>query len=557
MFLLYFFRGFVPDDKEDVFMQHTSTEDAIRTGDVFLGIELGSTRIKAVLIDRACRTLAQGSYAWENRLENGYWTYDQQEIWMGLRSAYTVLRRSVEEQYGRTIQCICALGISGMMHGYLPFDAAGNLLVPFRTWRNNTTAEASEFLTEMFSFNIPERWSIAHLYQAILSGEPHTGSVDFMTTLSGYIHWRLSGEKVLGIDDASGMFPIDSSTQTYHSGMLSIFSALPAAKALGKSLVDILPEVRVAGTNAGRLSMEGAALLDESGQLKAGCMMCPPEGDAGTGMVATNSVRERTGNISVGTSIFSMNVLEHPLKNVYQDIDIVMTPDGHTTAMVHSNNCTSDINAWAFLFGEFAELLGCKISSDDLYRILIEQAAHADPDTGGLVNYSFLSGENLTRTQNGRPLFVRTPHSRFNLANFMLTHLYAAFAPIRIGFDILRHDEGIVLDNMVAHGGLFRTPLIAQQTLADLLDLPITVMETASEGGAWGMAVLAQYAVCGDGRTLAMFLAEDVFPAAREITLLPRSEGTQGAQRFLKRYREALPAEQTASEVLSLYNPEK
>ena len=538
-------------------MQFISAEEALLKGDVFLGIELGSTRIKAVLTDRVCRTLAQGSYAWENRLENGYWTYDQQEIWTGLRSAYTVLRRSVEEQYGHSIRHVSVLGISGMMHGYLPFDAAGNLLVPFRTWRNNTTAEAAAFLTEAFSFNIPERWSVAHLFQALRAGEPHAGSVDFMTTLSGYIHWQLSGEKVLGIDDASGMFPIDSSTKKYHSGMLSAFSALPEAKILGKNLFDILPEVRLAGEEGGRLSREGAALLDESGQLESGCMMCPPEGDAGTGMVATNSVRERTGTISVGTSIFSMNVLEHPLRNVYRDIDVVMTPDGHTTAMVHSNNCTSDINAWAGLFGEFAGLLGCTLSSDHLYRILIEQAAHADLDAGGLVNYSFLSGENLTRTQNGRPLFVRTPHSRFTLANFMLAHLYAAFAPIRIGLDILTDDEGISMDGMIAHGGLFRTPLIAQQALADLLDLPITVMETASEGGAWGMAVLARYAACGDGRALADFLTQDVFVGAKGTTLLPRPAGGDGAQRFLSRYREALPVEQMASDVLRLYNSEK
>lgn len=537
-------------------MKNSSAAELIRNGHVFLGIELGSTRIKAVLIDDMCRTLAQGSHGWENRFEDGYWTYHQEEIWRGLRSAYTALRYHTEEQYGITIRYVDAIGISGMMHGYLVFDAEGNLLVPFRTWRNNTTEEAANHLTKAFSFNIPERWSVAHLYQALLSGEEHTEHVNFMTTLSGYIHWRLSEKKVLGIDDASGMFPIDPGTRTYHRDMLSIFSALPASKKLRKELVEILPRVQTAGTEAGRLTQEGSSLLDESGNLEAGCILCPPEGDAGTGMVATNSVRKRTGNISVGTSIFSMNVLEHPLKNMYRDIDIVMTPDGHTTAMVHSNNCTSDINAWASLFSEFAAAIGCDLSSDRLYQVLFEQIPNADMDAGGLLNYSFLSGENLTRTQNGRPLFVRTPKSKFTLANFMLTHLYSAFAPIRIGFDILTHDEGIEMDGMVAHGGLFRTPMIAQQALADLLNLPVSVMETASEGGAWGMAVLALYAVRGNGRNLAAFLAE-MFTKKKEHILFPRTEGVQGASSFLKRYLETLPVEQAASDVLRLYNAEK
>ena len=537
-------------------MKNSSAAELIRNGHVFLGIELGSTRIKAVLIDDMCRTLAQGSHGWENRFEDGYWTYHQEDIWRGLRSAYTALRYHTEEQYGITIRYVDAIGISGMMHGYLVFDAEGNLLVPFRTWRNNTTEEAANHLTKAFSFNIPERWSVAHLYQALLSGEEHTEHVNFMTTLSGYIHWRLSEKKVLGIDDASGMFPIDPGTRTYHRDMLSIFSALPASKKLRKELVEILPRVQTAGTEAGRLTQEGSSLLDESGNLEAGCILCPPEGDAGTGMVATNSVRKRTGNISVGTSIFSMNVLEHPLKNMYRDIDIVMTPDGHTTAMVHSNNCTSDINAWASLFSEFAAAIGCDLSSDRLYQVLFEQIPNADMDAGGLLNYSFLSGENLTRTQNGRPLFVRTPKSKFTLANFMLTHLYSAFAPIRIGFDILTHDEGIEMDGMVAHGGLFRTPMIAQQALADLLNLPVSVMETASEGGAWGMAVLALYAVRGNGRNLAAFLAE-MFTKKKEHILFPRTEGVQGASSFLKRYLETLPVEQAASDVLRLYNAEK
>ena len=523
----------------------------VRNGEAFLGIELGSTRIKAVLIDAKCNVIAQGSYAWKNHFDGRYWSYHQDEIWCGLRSAYTDLRQRVEEEHGISIQRVAAMGISGMMHGYLAFDTAGDLLVPFRTWRNNTTGEAAEALTRAFSFNVPERWSVAHLYQALLSGEMHVAQVDYMTTLSGYIHWQLSGEKVLGIDDASGMFPIDPTTETYNARMLEIFSGLPAAAALHKKLDDILPCVLMAGRAAGKLTPEGAALLDESGTLMAGCPMCPPEGDAGTGMIATNSIRERTGNISVGTSIFSMNVLERPFQKVYRDVDIVMTPNGKPTAMVHSNNCTSDINAWFGLFSEIVTVVGQPVSADTLYQKLFQQVEQADPGGGGLLNYSFLSGENLTRTEKGRPLFVRTPQSSLTLANFVLTQLYAAFAPLRIGFDILTQEEGIRMERMIAHGGLFRTPHIAQQVLANMLDVPVAVMKTAAEGGAWGMAVLALYAFRGRGEDLADFLDREVFAATDGETLTPDVAGVRGAQEFIARYRAALPIEDAAGNALT------
>lgn len=532
-------------------MDAISCAAAIRTGETALGIELGSTRIKAVLISRDYETIAQGSYAWENSLADGHWTYSLEEAWHGVRTAYAKLKKEAEERSGEKLRRIGSLGISGMMHGYLAFDAQGELLVPFRTWRNNTTEEAAARLTREFSFNIPERWSIAHLYQALLSDEAHTPDVAFITTLSGYIHWKLSGEKAIGIGDASGMFPIAAETGRYDENFLAAFSALPRVKKHPWRIEALLPRVLSAGEEAGRLTEEGAALLDESGDLLPGVRMAPPEGDAGTGMVATNSVRKRTGNISAGTSIFSMNVLERPLKDVYRDIDMVTTPDGAPVAMVHSNNCTSDINAWAAVFGEFSALLGHKLSPDELYPLLFQSALQAESDAGGLVNYSFLSGENLTRTQNGRPLFLRTPKSRFTLANFMLAHLYAAFAPLRIGFDILTQDEGLTMESMVAHGGIFRTPVVAQQALANMLVLPVTVTETAAEGGPWGMAVLAAYAAQPEGRLpLADFLAQEVFPHAKKTTLVPEPIGVQGAEAFLARYLEALPVEQTASGLL-------
>lgn len=520
---------------------------AIAAGETALGLELGSTRIKAVLTDMNCRVLARGSYTWENRLENGVWTYDLSTAWEGVRAAYAALAADVQARYGVPLTHIGAVGVSGMMHGYLAFDRAGHQLAPFRTWRNNMTARAVDMLTECFHFHIPQRWSIAHLYHAILSGEEHVGEIGLLTTLAGYIHWQLSGERVLGIGDASGMFPVDAEHGTYDAAMMETFRRLEAVKALPWDIADILPRVLRAGAPAGTLTPHGAALLDPSGRLRAGSRMAPPEGDAGTGMVAANAVRRGTGNISVGTSAFSMNVLETPLRKAHKDIDIVMTPDGAPVAMVHTNNCSSDINAWAALFGSFAAAIGTALTPDELYQKLFAAAGTGDADAGDLLNYACLSGEHITGVREGRPLFVRTPHSRFTLPNFMRAQLYAAFAPLRIGMEILVREEGVSPTRMIAHGGLFKTPVVAQQILADALNVPIAVMETAHEGGPWGMAVLAVFALCArEGQTLADFLDDVVFGTARTSVCVPDPVGTAGYDRFIERYRTALAVEKGA-----------
>ena len=515
----------------------------IKNGETALGLELGSTRIKAVLVTPDCRTAASGSYGWENKLENGVWTSSLDEAWKGIQECYAKLAADVQQRYGVPLRKIGAVGISGMMHGYLPFAADGRLLAPFRTWRNNITGDAADALTDAFQFNIPQRWSIAHLYQAILKEEAHVKDIAFLTTLAGYVHWQLSGEKLMGIGEASGMFPIDETSGTYRADLLKTFSALPAVQKFDWKLADILPGVRRAGESAGKLSATGAKLLDPSGVLEAGSLMAPPEGDAGTGMVGTNSVRKRTGNISVGTSAFSMNVLDAPLKSLQRDIDIVTTPEGAPVAMVHTNNCTSDINAWVGLFGEFAACAGVELPADKLYETLLTQAAKADKDAGGLLNYSCLSGEHITKVKEGRPLFVRAPHSRFNLPNFMLTQLYAAFASLKIGTDILVKEEGVKTDVMVAQGGLFRTPVIGQQVLADVLETPITIMDTAGEGGPWGMAVLAVYALQKTGQSLADFLDKTVFADVKSTTRKPSPEGIAGCRQFIGRYRSGLAVE--------------
>lgn len=520
---------------------------SIENAETALGIELGSTRIKTVLVNRECETLASASYEWENQLEDGIWTYDLSHAWEGIQTCFTQMAADVRSRYHVPFTRIGAIGVSAMMHGYLPFDAEGKQLAGFRTWRNNITGEAADILTKEFSFNIPQRWSIAHLYQAIRKGEAHVGEISFLTTLAGYIHWKLSGEKVLGIGDASGMFPIDSAAGDYDAAMLAKFAALEEVKPYGWKLREILPRVLKAGEKAGVLTPEGARLLDPSGKLEAGSLMAPPEGDAGTGMVGTNSVRKRTGNISVGTSAFSMNVLDEPLKEVHQDIDMVTTPDGAPVAMVHTNNCSSDLNAWVSLFGEFAEVMGHGLKPDKLYGLLFNQARLADKDAGGLLNYSCLSGENITRVEQGRPLFMRTPHSRMNLANFMLSQLYGAFAPLKIGMDILVREEGVKTDVMIAQGGLFQTPVIGQQVLADALEIPITVMETAGEGGPWGMAVLAVFAKWGlPEETLADFLDAYVFRNPKSTTLMPNAQGAAGCQQFMKSYCAGLEVEKKA-----------
>ena len=524
----------------------------IKAGDTALGLELGSTNIKAVLVTADCRTVASGSFGWENQLVHGIWTYPLAEVWSGIQACYQQLAEQVKTEYGIPLQKIGSIGVSAMMHGYLAFAANDQQLAQFRTWRNNITAEAAEKLTAAFHFNIPQRWSVAHVYQAALNGEPEVRDIAFLTTLAGYVHWQLSGEKVLGIGDASGMFPIDPSTGTYDAGRLTTFDNLPAVSQLPWKLADILPAVRRAGEEAGTLTPAGAKLLDPSGTLAAGSRMAPPEGDAGTGMVSTNSVRPGTGNISIGTSAFSMNVLDKPLRDVHQDIDIVTTPDGAPVAMVHTNNCTSDLNAWAGLFRDFAEAAGLKLSSAELYGLLLGQVRSAAADAGGLLNYSCLSGENVTRVEAGRPLFVRTPHSRMTLGNFMLSQLYGAFAPLRIGMDILTEEEHISAGSMIAQGGLFKTPQIGQQVLADLLGMPVTIMETADAGGPWGMAVLAAYAALPDADrpSLVDFLAQKVFGQVAGTTCEPTAAGKAGADQFISAYRAGLATERTAGQAI-------
>lgn len=522
-------------------------KNAIRSGRTVLGIEFGSTRIKAVLVDESHEPVAMGTHDWENRLENNIWTYSLDDIWNGLQGCYRSLAEDVKEKYGESLTSIGSIGFSGMMHGYMAFNQAGELLVPFRTWRNTMTEEACKELTPLFQFNIPQRWSIAHLYQAILSGEEHVKDITFFTTLAGYIHWKLTGEKVLGIGEASGMFPIDSEAKDFDGKMIAQFDELIAPKGFPWKLEDILPKVLCAGEKAGSLTPEGAKLLDPTGTLQPGSPMCPPEGDAGTGMVATNSVRVRTGNISAGTSIFSMVVTEKALEKVHEEIDMVTTPDGNPVAMVHCNNCTSDLNAWVNLFGEFADKFGMKLDKNDLYGVLYREALAADTDCGGLVAYNYFSGEPVTGLNEGRPMFVRMPDAKFTLANFMRSHLYSAMATLKIGNDILLKEEHVKVDSLMGHGGLFKTPVVGQQLMAAAFNSPVTVMDTASEGGAWGMAVLAAFMVeKAADETLPDYLSSRIFAGQTGSTIEPKSEDVAGFDAFVERYKSALPAEKAA-----------
>ncbi len=525
--------------------------EAIQKGHVSLGIELGSTQIKSVLITDDFNTIASGYYTWENQYKNGIWTYSLEQVWEGIRPSYKQLAADVYSKYHQPLIKIGTIGVSAMMHGYLVFSQDGNLLTPFRTWRNNITGPAADELTSLFKFNIPQRWCIAHLYQAILNKEPHVRQIRFITTLAGYVHWKLTGEKVLGIGDASGVFPIDEKTCSYVEPLLQQFSQLPEVKKYSWNIHDILPKVLKAGEIAGRLSAEGAKLLDISERLDVGSVMAPPEGDAGTGMAATNSIRKKTGNISVGTSAFSMIVLDKPLKQVHRDIDIVMTPDGSPVAMVHVNNCSSDINAWAEIFRQFADRLGVNLTADELYEALFLVSAKASPDAGGLINYGYLSGENITKISAGRPLFVRTANCEFTLGNFILTQLYAAFAPLKIGMDILINKEQIETEVLIAQGGLFKTPVIAQQILANALNTPITVMKTASQGGPWGMAVLAAYVKETDNMDLCDFLDKKVFKFPETFTLSPEPIGVTGYKKFITGYEDGLAVEEAAVDNIS------
>lgn len=523
----------------------------IREGKTTLGIELGSTRIKAVLAGPDHAPAASGSHDWENRLENGIWTYTLADIWGGVQGAYRALAAEVKAQYGETLSTVGAIGLGAMMHGYMVFDRDGKLLVPFRTWRNTMTAAASEKLTALFDYPIPQRWSIAHLYQAILNGEPHVPRIDYMITLEGYVHWKLTGERVLGIGDAAGMFPVDSSAHDFNQEMADRFDALTADNGFSWRLRDILPKVLLAGEKAGVLSEEGAKLLDPSGHLKAGILLCPPEGDAGTGMTATNSVKVRTGNVSAGTSVFAMVVLEKDLKKVHPEIDLVTTPAGDPVGMVHCNNCTSDLNAWVALFGEFAEALGVKTDRDRLYALLYQKALQGDADCGGLLAYNYLSGEHITGLLEGRPLFVRRPEASFHLANFMRTHLYTALGALKTGLDILLQEEGVAVDVLLGHGGFFKTPAVGQRMMAAAAGVPVAVMETAGEGGAWGAALLAAYMLHKrEQETLDQYLSDQVF-AGREVNCVaPVQADVEGFNAFMKRYRDGLAVEKAAVETL-------
>ena len=525
----------------------TNAKSTIESGKAILGIEFGSTRIKAVLIAQDNTPIAQGSHTWENQLEDGLWTYSLDAIWQGLQDCYSDLRSHVKEQYGVEIESLAAIGISAMMHGYMAFNKDQEILVPFRTWRNTNTGEAAAALSELFVYNIPLRWSISHVYQAILNNEPHVGNIDFLTTLAGYIHWQLTGKKVLGIGDASGMLPIDPTTKNYSAEMVQKFNQLIAPKGFNWSLLDILPEVLVAGENAGYLTEEGAKRLDVSGHLKAAIPFCPPEGDAGTGMVATNAVKQRTGNVSAGTSSFSMIVLEKELSKPYEMIDMVTTPDGSLVAMVHCNNCTSDLNAWVNLFKEYQELLGIPVDMNEVFGKLYNHALTGDTDCGGLLSYNYISGEPVTGLAEGRPLFVRSANDTFNLANFVRAHLYGAVGVLKIGNDILFNEEKIQVDRITGHGGLFKTKNVGQRILAAALNSPISVMETAGEGGAWGIALLGAYLVNkNENQTLADFLEEKVFAGEKGVEIAPTTEEVEGFNRYIESYKAVLPAEEAA-----------
>ena len=525
----------------------SSRKELIEKGKTVLGIEFGSTRIKAVLIDENHHSIASGDHEWENRLENGIWTYSLDDIWQGLRDSYQKLAFNVEESYGVTLKKIGAIGFSAMMHGYMAFNKKEEILVPFRTWRNTNTAQAAAALSDLFVYNIPLRWSISHLYQAILDNEKHVKDIDYLTTLAGFVHWQITDQKVLGIGDASGMLPIDPTTKNYSAEMVAKFDELVAPKGYGWKLLDILPKVLPAGKNAGFLTPEGAKRLDVSGHLKAGIPVCPPEGDAGTGMVATNAVKQRTGNVSAGTSSFSMIVLEKELSKPYEMIDMVTTPDGSLVAMVHCNNCTSDLNAWVNLFKEYQELLGIPVDMDEIYGKLYNHALTGNTDCGGLISYNYISGEPVTGLAEGRPLFVRSANDKFNLANFMRAHLHASVGVLKIGNDILFKEEKIKVDRITGHGGLFRTKGVGQRILAAAINSPISVMETAGEGGAWGIALLGSYLVNNDKQqNLADFLDEKVFAGNAGIEVSPTAEDVEGFNAYIENYKANLPVEEAA-----------
>ncbi|WP_322199842.1 xylulokinase [Acutalibacter intestini] len=525
-------------------MERKQIAAAIEAGQAALGIELGSTRIKAVLIGPDCQPAATGAFDWENRLEDGLWTYRLEDVWTGIQAAYRQMAQKVRDQYGVVLTRLGALGVSAMMHGYLPFDQAGNQLCGFRTWRNTVTEKEAEELTALFHFNIPQRWSIAHLYRALRLKEPHVGRIAYLTTLAGYVHWQLTGEKCVGVGEAAGMFPIDSETGTFDSGMMSRFDEILAKEAMPYRLGDILPQVLPAGESAGTLTAEGAKLLDPTGALCPGVPLCPPEGDAGTGMTATNSVAPRTGNISAGTSIFAMVVLERPLSQVYPEIDMVTTPTGRPVAMVHCNTCTSDLDAWVGLFAQLLEQAGTPLPKPKLYDLLYEQALTGAPDCGGVVSFNCYSGEPVIGLASGQPMLTRQPQEKFALGDFMRAQLYAAMTPLKLGMDILIQQEKVAVEELYGHGGLFKTPKVGQRLMAGALNVPVSVMETAGEGGPWGMALLAMFMKERlPGQALEDFLNQRVFAGAAGSRAQPQPEDVTGFAAFAKRYQAYLPAE--------------
>ena len=532
-------------------MDKSKIVSAIEGGQACLGIELGSTRIKAVLIGPDHAPVASGDHAWENRYENGLWTYALDDVWTGLRDAYANLAANVKSQYGIELTKVKALGVSAMMHGYLAFDRNGELLTPFRTWRNTVTGQAAAELTGLFGFNIPQRWSVAHLHQAVLNGEEHVRDVAFLTTLAGYVHWQLTGQKVIGIGDASGMFPIDSAAGDYDGAMLAKYDGRVAPLGFSWKLKDLLPRVLPAGEDAGVLTAGGAKLLDPAGILEPGCPVAPPEGDAGTGMAATNSVRARTGNVSAGTSVFAMIVLEKALSRVYEEIDMVTTPTGAPVAMVHCNNCTNEINAWAVVFQGLLEALGQKVDRNAVYTAMFRAALDGEKDGGGILLYNYLSGEPVAGLSDGRPLLARTPGAKLNFANFMRVQLCSALATLKIGLDILS-GERVAVDRLMGHGGFFKTPGVGQRVMAAAAGAPVCVMETAGEGGPWGMALLAAYAVGrAPGQTLEDYLANSVFAGQSGSTLEPDPADVDGFNAFMRQYVEGLAIQRSAVEHLN------
>lgn len=525
---------------------------AIQNGKTSLGIEFGSTRIKAILNNEDNVPIAVGSYEWENQLENGIWTYPLEEIENGLKACYQSLCEDVKNKFDEDLTTIGSIGISAMMHGYMAFDKEGNLLVPFRTWRNAMTEEAALKLTEKLHFNIPQRWSVAHLYQAILNKERHIKDISFITTLAGYVHWKLTGKKVLGIGDASGMFPIDNKTGKYDEQMLQTVDELIKECGYSLKIREIFPQVLCAGQEAGTLTKEGAAFLDASKKLSSGIKFCPPEGDAQTGMVATNSVAVRTGNVSAGTSIFAMVVLENPLNMVYPEIDMVVTPTGSPVAMVHCNNCTSDLNSWIGIFSECLELCGAKVDKNTLFEVLFKNALNAQPDCNGLMSYNYLSGENIMHVNEGRPVFLRSPKADLTLSNFMRTLLYSCLSTLKIGTDILFKKEGIKIDNLCAHGGFFKTKGVGQQFLAAALNAPVTIQDTAGEGGAWGMAVLASYMQNKkEGECLEKYMESKVFQENHGKTIMPDKKDVEGFEQFIENYKKWFDVERKAIEFMT------